>query len=50
MEGLGIRDGKIGAGAIGKGGCEGIILCLEARRYTVPPAVTLKNFMRSGTL
>jgi hypothetical protein len=48
----GIRDRKIGDREIEERGCEAIIhglsLIWEACRYTVPPAVALINYMRSG--
>jgi hypothetical protein len=48
------RDGEIGKGQIGEGGCEKTFHCLiqtkEKCRFTVPPAVALLNYISSGIL
>ncbi len=48
------RDGEIGNWQTGEGGCEETFRCLrqtcETCMFTVPPAVALLNYMRSGIL
>ncbi len=54
-EGLGgIRDGKIGEGQIGEGGCEANFRCLiltkEKCWFTEPPAVAVLNYISCSIL
>jgi hypothetical protein len=48
------REGEIGKGQIREGGCEKtfhwLSQTLDACRFTVPPAVTLLNYIISGKL
>ncbi len=48
------REGEIGKGQIGEGGCEETFHCLiltkEKCRFTEPPAVALLNYITCGIL